>query len=305
MNRILWIFLLALWILLGLWFSNKYLCKGKLAAAATTTETTKSKTTKTAATTAASALAWSVADGSNFNFKSDDFLSFDKNSFTRRTPSAALDGHIGKLATYLKGAKDRQINITGLYGKGETNSSVLPTLGLARANNVKEWLTSLGVGANQIELKDRLLGSVDWKNNVLSNGIDLSFAGLSAGTDRLAAIKDRLQGKPITLYFGTNQDNVNLTGQQRQDFNDLNYYLDRVPGAGLDISGHTDATGNKQYNVNLSRERAQFVKGYLVKNGGVEANRMTAQGYGPDRPIAPNNTKEGRAKNRRVEVTLK
>ncbi len=69
------------------------------------------------------------------------------------------------------------------------------------------------------------------------------------------------------------------------------------------VEGHTDSRGKYKYNVKLSQDRADSVMKYLV-NHGVEANRLNAIGYGPDRPIDSNDTKEGRARNRRVEFVV-
>lgn len=69
------------------------------------------------------------------------------------------------------------------------------------------------------------------------------------------------------------------------------------------IEGHTDNVGNAEANRRLSLARAEAVRKYLVKKG-VEASRLDAKGYGPDRPIAPNKTAKGRAANRRVAFTI-
>ena len=68
------------------------------------------------------------------------------------------------------------------------------------------------------------------------------------------------------------------------------------------VEGHTDNTGSRRGNMNLSQKRARAVVDYLVGKG-VSPSRLTAKGYGPDRPIADNGTKLGRAKNRRVRFT--
>lgn len=67
--------------------------------------------------------------------------------------------------------------------------------------------------------------------------------------------------------------------------------------------GHTDSIGTEKYNMGLSIRRAEAVKAYLVSKG-IEANRIYTEGKGESQPIADNRTREGRAKNRRVEVEV-
>lgn len=76
------------------------------------------------------------------------------------------------------------------------------------------------------------------------------------------------------------------------------------PEATITIEGHTDAIGNDRYNENLSYERAMAVKQYLLANMGLDESRITALGYGESRPIASNETSEGRAQNRRIDLVL-
>ena len=71
----------------------------------------------------------------------------------------------------------------------------------------------------------------------------------------------------------------------------------------VEVQGHTDNVGKYDYNIDLSERRAQAVRTYLI-NQGVPAERLSAHGYGPDRPIDDNKTKAGRAKNRRVEFNI-
>ena len=72
----------------------------------------------------------------------------------------------------------------------------------------------------------------------------------------------------------------------------------------IDVDGHTDNTGNKELNQQLSENRANSVKEYLIENG-VDQNRIIATGYGEEKPIDDNNFPDGRAKNRRVEMRLR
>jgi len=71
----------------------------------------------------------------------------------------------------------------------------------------------------------------------------------------------------------------------------------------VEVAGHTDSVGTDAYNQGLSERRANAVKDYLASQG-VKASRLTARGYGESRPVASNDTSEGRAENRRVELVV-
>jgi OmpA-OmpF porin, OOP family len=71
----------------------------------------------------------------------------------------------------------------------------------------------------------------------------------------------------------------------------------------VQIEGHTDSTGTAAINRKLSQQRAESVMSYLTSKG-VTAGRLKAKGFGPDKPIADNNTDEGKEKNRRVEFNI-
>lgn len=87
--------------------------------------------------------------------------------------------------------------------------------------------------------------------------------------------------------------------------------LDEVAGqlkehseiAKVQIEGHTDSKAGKAFNQRLSEQRAASVKAYLVSKG-IAANRMTTKGFGETRPVADNNTEDGRFKNRRVDFKI-
>jgi len=69
------------------------------------------------------------------------------------------------------------------------------------------------------------------------------------------------------------------------------------------VSGHADGTGTDEYNQDLSLRRAQAVKGFLIEQAGIPSQRIIVRAYGEEMPAAPNDTEEGRAANRRVEIT--
>jgi outer membrane protein OmpA-like peptidoglycan-associated protein len=80
-------------------------------------------------------------------------------------------------------------------------------------------------------------------------------------------------------------------------------FMNGNPSVRMEISGHTDNTGSLRLNTRLSQARAQAVVNWLTERG-IAATRLDAKGYAFSQPIAPNNTAEGRAKNRRVEFKI-
>ena len=75
------------------------------------------------------------------------------------------------------------------------------------------------------------------------------------------------------------------------------------PDVKVEIAGHTDSVGRASYNLRLSEARANSVRDYMIQHG-IEASRLIARGYGETMPIAPNTTRAGRAKNRRIEFIV-
>lgn len=85
--------------------------------------------------------------------------------------------------------------------------------------------------------------------------------------------------------------------------NILSQTLKDAPQWTLKLSGHTDNTGSAAFNLNLSKKRAEAVKNYLVAQG-IDPKRITTEGLGSTKPIASNDTAQGREANRRVEFLV-
>jgi outer membrane protein OmpA-like peptidoglycan-associated protein len=79
----------------------------------------------------------------------------------------------------------------------------------------------------------------------------------------------------------------------------------RFPGAEVRVEGHTDDTGSRASNLKLSRRRAATVAGGIERRLELPEGSVAVVGHGPDRPVAPNSTTEGRARNRRIDVVIK
>ena len=112
---------------------------------------------------------------------------------------------------------------------------------------------------------------------------------------------DIVLNMPSSVTFGF--DSSDLTVQARNALNDVANILTQYTDTRVNIVGHTDSTGSVSYNQQLSERRAEAVGNYLAQSG-VMRNRLYMTGSGPHQPVASNATEEGRAQNRRVEITL-
>lgn len=113
------------------------------------------------------------------------------------------------------------------------------------------------------------------------------------------------EGIKITFSSGImfDVDKAVLKDQYRGEVSELATILNKYEDTNILLEGHTDSTGSEEYNLDLSKKRAQSVANYLAIQN-VNPARFTIMGYGESQPIASNETVEGRAQNRRVEVAI-
>jgi outer membrane protein OmpA-like peptidoglycan-associated protein len=102
------------------------------------------------------------------------------------------------------------------------------------------------------------------------------------------------------VTFDTGKANIRAESFPRLD--SVVEYMTHKKSSHIEISGHTDNVGNPKANKTLSEKRAQACRDYVVSKG-IDGSRLEAIGYGGERPIAPNDTDEGRQRNRRIEAT--
>ncbi len=103
------------------------------------------------------------------------------------------------------------------------------------------------------------------------------------------------------VYFDTNKSNVKGTSATTLD--KLAGIFNEYPNSNILVEGHTDSAGAEDYNMNLSKQRAESVTNYLVAKG-ISASRFSTKWYGELQPVGDNATSEGKAKNRRVELAI-
>ena len=99
-------------------------------------------------------------------------------------------------------------------------------------------------------------------------------------------------------------DKSDLSSAAQEELDGVGKFLKGQPEAFAALFGYTDDTGKAEYNVELSRRRAEAVADYLQKNYELGSDRVVANWYGAENPIASNDTAEGRAQNRRVEISI-
>jgi len=164
-----------------------------------------------------------------------------------------------------------------------------------------------------------LIGAIDSGQHARNAALGCGIVGAGVGAYmdvQEAKLREQLQGTgvqviregdnirlimPGNITFET--DSYNLRGNFYPVLNSVGQVLAKYADTTMRITGHTDNTGSRQHNQNLSERRAGSVADYLVTRN-VDRTRMLVQGMGLDQPIADNGTAAGRASNRRVELYL-
>jgi outer membrane protein OmpA-like peptidoglycan-associated protein len=117
----------------------------------------------------------------------------------------------------------------------------------------------------------------------------------------LKPIKEGATVRLENVFFET--DSYTLKEVSRIELDEVVGFLEKNPAVRIMLEGHTDNVGSETYNLELSGNRARAVYNYLLKKE-VKADRMEYKGYGFNQPVAPNDTDEGRARNRRTEMRI-
>ncbi len=167
--------------------------------------------------------------------------------------------------------------VGGLLGAGESKQNAVKGAILGSAVGA--------VGGSILDQQERAL-----KQQVTNPNIQIVNRG-----DHLAVLM------PESALFATDSAAVSAAGQN--DLYGIGRNLNQYPNSTIQVIGHTDSTGSQAYNMDLSQRRARSVAGILSASG-VAQNRLATVGRGASQPIASNDTVQGRAQNRRVEILI-
>ncbi len=127
-------------------------------------------------------------------------------------------------------------------------------------------------------------------------------------TEEAPEIKTKRTNDKVIIYLGEiyfKFNSAELTEEAKRTLKKIGKVLKKYKDASIFVKGYTDSTGDYNYNLKLSEERAKNVVEYLIKKGYIKKENSSYKGYGEENPVADNSTEEGRRKNRRVEIIIK
>jgi OOP family OmpA-OmpF porin len=193
---------------------------------------------------------------------------------------------------------------TKLEIRGHTDDVGSETYNLAlsqrRAESVKAYLVSKGLNAADLST----IGLGEMQHIAPNDTPEGREQNRRVTLQALSVICEARASEELTLRgvtFKTNSAVITPTSKLVLD--SAVAYLKARPNAAAEVRGHTDSVGNDAANMRLSKARAEAVRDYLVA-GGIDAGRLTANGYGETEHVAPNDTPAGRAQNRRVTLRI-
>ncbi|MES2623810.1 MAG: OmpA family protein [Pseudomonadota bacterium] len=164
-----------------------------------------------------------------------------------------------------------------------------------------------------------LIGAAENSRRARNAGLGCGAIGAGVGAymdSQEAELRQELEGTGVQVERVGDELNLVMPGNVTFDTNEyvvrqqfypvldsVSQVLSKYADTRMTVTGHTDSTGAKDYNYNLSNRRAQSVANYLATRG-IDQTRLISQGVGPDQPAASNDNENGRAQNRRVELQI-
>jgi OOP family OmpA-OmpF porin len=164
--------------------------------------------------------------------------------------------------------------------------------------------------AQEMYRQERLIKHIADPETTVDRRYIAALSGKFSSTPTEAPIEYKAPAKGATpiatqhrsIYYDTNSANMSVDSRAVVD--EIASFMRAYENTVVDIEGNTDSTGSRALNMQLSKQRADAVKEYLMQKYGYPASRMRTVGNGPDRPLESNDTSEGREKNRRTDIKV-
>ena len=216
-----------------------------------------------------------------------------------------VETELATLAKYLVDNPTRKLTLKGYYKSSENNTTQWPNLGIARAEEIKKYLVSKGVPAEQLSTIGELQVDLPTQGTTLSEAISFEFLDQAEVNEKSLAAAQKFNDifKSLDLYFPTGSADYIKTADNEKFLVEAKKYLKENQDKKLSLTGHTDNTGTVEGNIQLSKDRAEQVKAMFVK-AGISANQLITDSKGQSSPKASNNTEAGKAANRRVSIVV-
>ncbi|MEK6478557.1 OmpA family protein [Catalinimonas sp. 4WD22] len=245
--------------------------------------------------------------GEDLQAEAGENIKFVRSQAMPIIPESADDALL-TVKNYLNAHEDEGLIITGFYDDTETNNSLLPNLGMARAEAFKTWLNDFGISREQLFVNAQENINLSFARDTLIDGLAFEVIDDFPDENRLdeeeiAQLEELLKSSSQNLYFATGETSIQVNDSLRQYLRQLKQYLNHHDGATIALIGHTDNVGDAQRNLDYGQERAEFTKDILTR-AGISRTQIITDSKGESEPIASNDTEEGRSQNRRVEIKL-
>lgn len=249
-----------------------------------------------------------------FSVKAADNFVFDYNSAQFLMPlSKVMETKVGDIATYLKEHVDRQFKIIGYNHPDEAHYGALPNLGLARANRIRSVLIEAGAPPSQLVVDgvadERLEVLVsELYDEFLPNALGFKFETLSearvkALEKRVIETEEALKKRQVFRFkdFGLQEEKIVVDEELKAYLNELILYLSSRPNAVVYIVGHSNTLETKAKSALKGKERADYVRDFLVEQG-ISSQQISTTTAGDSHPLGKRETRYGQQINRRVDL---
>ncbi|MBD2756382.1 OmpA family protein [Spirosoma sp. BT704] len=142
----------------------------------------------------------------------------------------------------------------------------------------------------------------------LPSGLELNIPEFGIENNLVKFIEDTSKPVDKTTWFNFDRllfdtGKATLRPESQEQLTNIAAILKEYPNVHIKLGGYTDNTGSAEVNKKLSQERADSVMGELIRLG-IDKSRLEAEGYGPEYPVASNDTEAGRAENRRIAIRV-
>jgi outer membrane protein OmpA-like peptidoglycan-associated protein len=229
-------------------------------------------------------------------------ISFEKDGILATIP-AVTNGEILKIAAHFKSNENRILSLVGDYYDSEDYKGD-SSLGKERAEVIKAKLMDYGTPENKIITSGKKIAGV-LVGKRFYNAV--TFKGSERVLKKEFVLPNEVEFSPFVphvIYYNTGSYLFDMNSELRSYLDQAMNYLNQNYGTVLLVNGYTDNEENRKGEKKLSRDRAREIRTYLYKNG-IKKNQVRIQGLGRRNPISPNDSEEGKALNRRVEIKIK